>query len=144
MPKPFWFKGKMYRVESPVPGVGIGTPWGALPKDNTYWQARGHHTGDDYPGDFGADCVAVLAGTIFHYWDDVLGNVQLLYASNGYTYWYCHLSEFSAISGTRVDPGDKIGEIGETGSGARGPHLHFEKRKDHSTNWKGEDLNPTW
>lgn len=132
------------RVISPVPGVGIGTPWGKKPNDNTYWQARGRHTGDDYPGNEGALVVAVLPGTIRYYTDTVLGLIILLYADNGYTYWLCHLSKRTTPPG-RVVAGQIVGRVGHTGTGAsRGPHLHMEKRAGHSTSWAGKDLKPTW
>lgn len=129
---------------SPVPGHSVSTPWGKKPKDNTYWQARGHHTGDDFACDAGTDVVAVLGGVIFHTWDDVLGNIVLLFADDGNTYWYCHLSARSE-NGSRVEVNDKVGEAGKSGTGAaRGPHLHFEKRKGHSRSWRGPDIKPIW
>lgn len=150
MPKPLWADNVApasplpVRITSPCPGVGIGTPWGKKPNDRTYWQARGHHTGDDYPGGQGAPVVAVLGGRVDHLEDGVLGHVLLLYADDGFTYWYCHLFARTARDGTRVNAGDQLGRVGQTGTGARGPHLHFEKRSGHTRSWAGKDLLPRW
>ena len=35
-------------MSTPVPGFRVSTPYGRKPKNRTYWQARGFHTGDDY------------------------------------------------------------------------------------------------
>jgi len=51
---------------------------------------------------------------------------------------YWHLSEFNVADGDFVQPGDLIGQIGNTGRSA-GPHLHFE------IDIKGTPVNPeTW
>jgi murein DD-endopeptidase MepM/ murein hydrolase activator NlpD len=130
------------RVESPVPGYGMTTHWRKRPKDNTYWQARGYHTGADFAAPEGANTVAVCGGTVHCCWDPVLGNVALLYADNGDTYWHCHLRSFWGRDGRRVEPGTRIGKVGQTGSGALGPHLHLERRNGHSSSWAGIDLDP--
>lgn len=158
MTKPLWDLGVIVpaapsaevpeRVESPTPGVGIGTPWGAKPKDHTYWQARGHHTGDDYPAQSGTPVLAVLDGTVHERWDAVLGHVALLYtevSGQPVTFWYCHLSSYARPNGTKVTAGQRIGRVGMTGTGAsRGPHLHLEIRHGHSMSWLGDDYPPRW
>lgn len=131
-------------VKSPAPGYKITTPFGKKPNDSSYWQARGHHTGDDYAAPKGANVVAVLDGTTKLANDSVLGSIVLLYAENGDTYWYCHLSNRRVRSGQKVKAGQHLGDVGATGSGARGNHLHFERRNGHTTSWGGKDLKPTW
>lgn len=134
-------------ILSPVPGRKISTPWGKRPKGwpfrHTYWKARGRHTGDDYAAPYGAKAVAVLDGTVRYRYDTVLGRCALLYAADGNTYWYCHLQS-NVANGTVVKAGDKVGEVGATGTGAQGPHLHFEKRRGHTPSWAGADLKPRW
>src|SRR3954468_10403553 len=106
------------KIPSPVPGYTVTTPWGKKPNNNTYWQARGHHTGDDY-GDAdgsgkvrGKPVVAVLAGRTVAYDDRVLGKIELLYADNGDTYWYCHLADRAPAG--RVKAGQVLGHVGMT------------------------------
>ena len=51
--------------------------------------------------------------------------------AGGYTSSYAHLSRIAAgiQEGRRVNAGDTIGEVGQTGY-ATGPHLHFEFARD--------------
>lgn len=128
------------KVKSPAPGFGISTPWRKKPNNRTYWQARGYHTGADYACPAGTRVVAVRSGRIVRRYDRTLGNVALLYADNGDTYWYCHLSRYGASG--NVKAGQIVGCAGATGTGANGPHLHFEKRKGHTTSWAGTDIDP--
>lgn len=142
--KEYCAKGKAVvrtRVASPVPGHGVTTAWRKRPRNNTYWQTRGYHTGADYAARQGTDVVAVRAGRIVPFHDRVLGTVALLYADNGQTYWYCHLSAITK-SNRKVKAGEVIGTVGSTGSGANGPHLHLERRSGHSAYWGGPDLDP--
>lgn len=133
-------------VSSPCPGYKVSTPYKKKPNNNTYWQARGYHTGADYAAPSGAKVVAVRSGTVKYRWDKVLGHVALLQgkdgAGNQYTWWYCHLRAKPLIGS--VKPGQTIGHVGSTGTGANGPHLHFEKRAGYTTSWNGKDLSPTW
>lgn len=135
------------KVSSPAPGYKVSTPFGKKPKDRTYWQARGHHTGDDYAAPSGAKVVAVRAGMVKYRWDKVLGHCALLQGKDSSgrqrTWWYCHLR--AKPSTGSVKPGQTIGHVGMTGTGAsRGPHLHFEMRAGYTTSWSGKDLKPAW
>lgn len=133
------------RIGSPAPGYKVTTPWGKKPRNNTYWQTRGHHTGDDYACSYGTKVVAVRNGTAYQMWDSMLGHVILLFADNGRTYWYCHLSHFSVKSGTKVKAGQVLARSGQSGKGAKfGPHLHFEMRYGHTRSWSGRDYRPKW
>jgi murein DD-endopeptidase MepM/ murein hydrolase activator NlpD len=57
------------------------------------------------------------------------GNVVVLQHAGTYSTLYAHLSRFapSLKPGARVQQGDVIGYVGETGW-ATGPHLHYEFR----------------
>jgi murein DD-endopeptidase MepM/ murein hydrolase activator NlpD len=129
-------------VASPAPGYKVTTPYGKKPNNNTYWQTRGYHTGDDYAAPAGSSAVAVRDGTTVYRWDRVLGHCLLLYANNNRTYWYCHL--LSRPSTGTVTANAKVGLVGSTGTGANGSHLHFEMRDGHTTSWSGKDLKPAW
>lgn len=51
---------------------------------------------------------------------------------SGFTTYYAHLSEFNISQGARVTQGQQIAKSGNTGNSS-GPHLHFEIRKNNST-----------
>jgi len=74
--------------------------------------------------------VAVADGTLFSVgWNDVGGNRLWLRDAAGNGFYYAHLSEFSprAQDGARVEAGDVMGFVGDTGDAAgTAPHLHFE------------------
>ncbi len=57
--------------------------------------------------------------------DPKLGIVVTIDHLNGYETRYGHLSTVSRSVGDWVEPGDKVGLVGETGH-ATGPHVHYE------------------
>ncbi|ARQ68376.1 M23 family metallopeptidase [Streptomyces marincola] len=127
------------RVASPVPGREVSHPFGV--RNGRY--AAGFHTGDDYAAPAGTPVVAVRGGTIA--WSDDEGGAYGqwigLRADNGRDYVYCHLSARSVAAGARVSAGQRIGEVGESGS-TTGPHLHLEDRP-HGGGY-GEVRRPSW
>lgn len=139
---------RLPRPTSPVPGFGPSTPWRKKPNDNTYWQTRGYHTGTDFKAPTGSRVVALRDCTIITVFDQTLGICALAYERSAigrrYTRWYCHLARVTVQPGVKIKRGQKIAEVDSTGSGARGPHLHMERRAGWTTSWKGKDLNPMW
>ncbi|MBP2002323.1 murein DD-endopeptidase MepM/ murein hydrolase activator NlpD [Paenibacillus shirakamiensis] len=57
------------------------------------------------------------------------GNCIVISHGNGYETLYGHLSKISVRQGERVDQGDRIGTMGDTGH-SFGIHLHFEIHKN--------------
>lgn len=53
------------------------------------------------------------------------GNAVILDHHNGYTTLYGHLDEIDVTVGTKLEKGDKLGVMGNTGN-STGTHLHFE------------------
>ncbi|KQV11983.1 peptidoglycan-binding protein [Kitasatospora sp. Root107] len=125
------------RVSSPAPGHGVTTAY-HIPGS---W-SLGYHTGADYAAAEGTPCVAVLDGSISETGEDpnAYGNYLVL-RSNGFDYWYCHLSQRTVGRGASVGAGQQIALVGHTGN-ATGPHLHFEKRPAGAG--FGQDVNPNW
>ena len=90
--------------------------------------AAAMHAGLDFRGRIGAPIHAAAAGRIsFVGRKSGYGNVVEVSHGNGLTTRYAHMSKFKARVGQRVDAGDVIGAIGNTGR-STGPHLHFEVR----------------
>ncbi len=85
------------------PGVDIGAAYGS-------------------PVHATADGVVVYAG-----WEEGYGRLVVIDHGFGISTCYAHLSAFSTQVGARVDRGDVIGYVGDSGR-STGPHLHYEVR----------------
>jgi murein DD-endopeptidase MepM/ murein hydrolase activator NlpD len=88
------------------------------------------HHGEDIVAPHGTPLLAVADGTLFSVgWNDIGGWRLWLRDTAGNEFYYAHLSAFSPIArdGQRVQAGDVIGFLGDTGDAEGGiPHLHFE------------------
>jgi murein DD-endopeptidase MepM/ murein hydrolase activator NlpD len=90
----------------------------------------GWHHGDDIFAPLGAPILAVASGTVFSVgWNKIGGNRLWLRDGQGNLFYYAHLSAFTplAVNGNRVNAGDVLGFVGNTGDALTTPtHLHFE------------------
>jgi murein DD-endopeptidase MepM/ murein hydrolase activator NlpD len=106
--------------------VSFGDSFGA-PRSNI---PGGWHHGEDIFAPLGAPVLAVADGTIHTVGFIKIGGYRLwLRDDQGNEFYYAHLSAYSplAIDGKRVEAGDVIGFVGDTGDAEGGtPHLHFE------------------
>ena len=91
----------------------------------------GIHTGLDMAAPYGTSIRAAADGTVADAaYDSSYGNyVKLRHDDNTVTI-YAHCSSLCVSEGETVSRGDKIAEVGSTGS-STGNHLHFEIRKDN-------------
>jgi murein DD-endopeptidase MepM/ murein hydrolase activator NlpD len=93
---------------------------------------RPHH-GLDYSAPMGTPVSAIGDGKIvFAGVKGGYGNLVWIRHKNGYETLYGHLSRIDKdiSSGTRVNQGQLIGYVGQSGL-ATGPHLHYEMRINH-------------
>lgn len=89
------------------------------------------HIGIDISLKNGTPIVASEEGvTIFSGYTVDDGNTVMILHTNNYISVYKHLSVTFKKKGVKVKRGETIGLIGETGTTAEGPHLHFEILKD--------------
>ncbi|MEA4811092.1 MAG: peptidoglycan DD-metalloendopeptidase family protein [Anaerolineaceae bacterium] len=98
------------------------------------------HTGLDLGYCMGIDVFAPASGTVVAVKPDqiIRGNAIVIDHGMGIFTTYMHLSKILISEGDKVEPGQKIGEIGNTGRSA-GPHLHFQ------VDANGVHVNPeTW
>lgn len=97
------------------------------------------HQGVDMFAAHGTPLYAVEAGTI-RTSDNSLGGISLhLTGVGGASYYYAHLSERIVVTGERVDAGQVVGAVGNTGNAiSTPPHLHFEYHPGG-----GDPVNPT-
>jgi len=90
----------------------------------------GWHHGEDIFAPAGSPLLAVADGTLHTIGFNKLGGYRLwLRDTAGNEFYYAHLSAYSplAVEGRRVEAGDVIGFVGDTGDAYGGaPHLHFE------------------
>ena len=84
------------------------------------------HEGVDVAAPQGTPVNAMKSGRVEHAgaWGGYGLSVLIAHGSNVRTL-YAHLSRIDVREGERVDGGQQIGAVGQTGS-ATGPHLHFE------------------
>jgi murein DD-endopeptidase MepM/ murein hydrolase activator NlpD len=103
-------------------GDSFGAPRPGIP--------GGWHHGEDIFAEEGSPLLAVADGTIHTVGFIKLGGYRLWLRDDfGNEFYYAHLSAYSplAIEGKRVEAGDVIGFVGDTGDAEGGsPHLHFE------------------
>ena len=112
----------------------VGDSFGAPRSD-----PRGHQ-GADLFAPRGTPVVATVAGVI-----ELLGSAGIggnrirLRASDGTFFYYAHLDSFTVTKGQRVEAGQQIGTVGDTGNAkGTGTHLHFEYHPGG-----GDAVNPT-
>ena len=125
-------------MTNPVPSSLIGTPYG---RRGSWWSCNedangdGIHTGVDYPDPNGTKVVAARPGTVHHCnHGSAFGSHQIeITPGDGTRDFYAHMRSRVA-DGTRVEAGDKVGEVGSEGN-VSGPHLHFERHKVASGGW---------
>lgn len=92
--------------------------------------SSGWHHGGDIFAPLGAPVLAVASGTVFSVgWNKIGGNRLWLRDGQGNLFYYAHLSAFTplAVNGNKVNAGDVLGFLGNTGDAQGTPyHLHFE------------------
>lgn len=102
----------------PVPGYRSVSRW-----------MTGGHLGTDIAALYGTPIYAAAAGTVttagWHDHPYSYGNYVVIDHGNGYTTLYGHMSSYVVSQGDKVEQGQLIGYVGETGY-AFGCHCHFE------------------
>lgn len=92
--------------------------------------SRAFHAGMDLADKVGGPVVAAADGVVaFTGWRMGYGNLVEIKHEKGFTTRYGHLYKIVAKEGQRVNGGDLVALLGNSGR-STGPHLHFEVRKD--------------
>ena len=86
------------------------------------------HDGDDFSTKIGVDVFATADGIVqTSRYNGSFGNYIEIDHGNGYITAYGHLSKRAVKKGQKIDRGDFIGKVGNTGK-STAPHLHYEIR----------------
>jgi hypothetical protein len=142
-------------LQPPIPPSGIDSIDRSYPYGSTKGGTRDPHHGVEFYNASGTPVLAAADGLVYYAGDDTTrkfspwsgfyGNIVVLkHPLSGtpfdslYTL-YAHLSTIMVSNGQTIISGEKIGEVGLTGT-ASGSHLHFEVRID--PNDYGSTLNP--
>ena len=106
-------------IRCPVPGARFMNDWG-FPRSGGRF-----HEGNDLFAARGTPAVATVSGTAVQKTGAIGGKQVKLLGDDGASYYYTHLDQFG--TGGRVNAGDVIGYVGNSGNAAGGPmHVHFE------------------
>lgn len=113
--------GYLDAIICPIQGPSAyGDTWGA-PRSGGR-----RHQGVDMLATTGTPLQAVVSGVLTQNPLQVLGGITMsLVGDNGNRYYYGHMSAYEGLPG-RVEQGQVIGYIGDSGNARGVPHLHFE------------------
>ncbi|MCP4434304.1 MAG: peptidoglycan DD-metalloendopeptidase family protein [Actinomycetia bacterium] len=131
-----YVKGFVFPVQGEVEFIDS---WGYPRMTGT---AQAHwHQGTDIFAPMGTPLVAAESGEVFKVGQVGLGGNRLwVRGDSGTEYYYAHLIAFAEgmVDGVRVNAGDVVGYVGDTGN-AKGtpPHLHFQVHPNG-----GDPVNP--
>jgi murein DD-endopeptidase MepM/ murein hydrolase activator NlpD len=114
-----------------VPPMSFTDTWGAARSGGR------SHKGTDMMADIGVPTVAPATGRVEHRGTSLGGMSWYVYGDDGHTYYGTHLSRYANEGVGRVNAGDLIGYVGDSGNAAGIPHLHFEYHPNG-----GSSINP--
>lgn len=118
---------------NPTSGVGVR----ARPQGRNGQRGSSNHQGVDIARAEGTDVLATADGVVeFAGTRGAYGKLIIIQHGAGTETRYGHLSKIVVARGQRVSRGEKIGEVGASGT-ATGNHLHYERRTR-----RGVDRNP--
>lgn len=112
--------------QRPVAGARMSSRFGGR-KDPINGR-RAVHEGLDFAGPRGTPIIATAEGEVtFAGWMSGYGRVVKIRHDFGFETLYAHMDRTRVDVGQRVEPGDRVGDLGNTGR-STGPHLHYEIR----------------
>ncbi len=122
----------------PVNWPNITSPFGW--RIHPVYNTKKFHSGIDIGGSYGTAIMAASAGVVIYTAKPYqghntggsgYGNYCIIDHGGGYTTLYGHMRNVYVKTGQKVKSGQKIGEMGSTGT-STAAHLHFEVRKNGS------------
>jgi murein DD-endopeptidase MepM/ murein hydrolase activator NlpD len=135
------FMGRSVNFEAAAQAEGMHVPTrnyqisARFGQAGPYWSS-GRHTGIDFAAPIGTTIMAVESGKVVSAGPaGAYGNMIEIAHGDGTRSLYAHLSDIDVKVGQKVQRGEHIGNLGNTGN-STGPHLHFEIKK------KGTPVDP--
>jgi len=118
----------------------LGYGWGLQPLMGQV----AYHSGVDLAADRGSTVLAVADGTIAFVGNQAAyGNLVVINHAEGLQTRYAHLDRILVRKGQRVNRGQAIATVGNSGRpSSRESHLHFEVRSRSRLGWVAEDPTP--
>lgn len=120
---------------------------------STARSTREPHHGVEFLNKFGTPVHAAAVGMVvfagadkealYSPWENFYGNVIVIEHANNLFTLYAHLSAIDVQAGQRVEVGEKIGEVGQSGV-ATGSHLHFEVRRGNPEDYFATENPELW
>lgn len=113
--------------EQPIPPIDPSQIVGGGNKFGQQVSMEGTHQGTDLQAYEGTPVIAPIAGVVVGVDSDPQGlGLQVhIRAQDGRVYTVAHLSRTLVQEGQRVEQGQPIAHVGESGAGATGPHLDY-------------------
>ncbi|MEM1394829.1 MAG: M23 family metallopeptidase [Cyanobacteria bacterium P01_H01_bin.150] len=101
------------------------------------------HSGIDLSAQLGTSVQVIGEGiVVFAQEQGSYGNLVIVNHSSGMQSRYAHLEHIKVRAGEKVNKGDLVGTVGNTGEPTlKKPHLHFEIRSSSSLGWVAKDPN---
>lgn len=99
------------------------------------------HSGIDLSAESGTSVQVIGEGVVvFAGEQGSYGNLVIVNHSNDLQSRYAHLEDIKVSAGEKVNKGDLVGSVGNTGEPTlKKPHLHFEIRSSSSLGWVAKD-----
>ncbi|MDR2926671.1 MAG: M23 family metallopeptidase [Cytophagaceae bacterium] len=115
------------------------TASGYGPRIDPIYKIPSFHEGMDFTASIGTDIYATGNGVVEKVASTISGFGKHIVINHGFGYstLYAHMSAFNVYEGQKVNRGDIIGKVGNTGK-STGPHLHYE------VHVKGRPVNPAY
>ncbi|KAF0201560.1 MAG: peptidase [Bacteroidetes bacterium] len=100
-------------------------------RTDPFYKVTKFHEGIDFTATVGTDIYATGDGVVskIEYSRRGYGNLIIINHGFGYETVYAHLSKMNVKQGQKVQRGEVIGYVGNTGK-STSPHLHYEVRKN--------------
>lgn len=119
---------KVMPIHNPVPGKSVSSSFGV--RRDPIIRRPAMHAGIDFRAPTGTAIRSAGAGTIMKAgWNGGYGRMVEIDHGNGLTTRYAHMSRIKVSEGQKVETGDIVGEVGNSGR-STGPHLHYEVRRN--------------